>query len=121
VLSRRCIFAIVVVAASALFAGEGKSASRFALFTGTLSEVTDDKIRVVRSARNSDGGEKLFTLGARTVVEGKLEMNARVTVGYYEEEDGELVASRIIVRHPHHHHPHNHQGAQHHNGGQKPN
>lgn len=70
--------------------------SEYQFWSGTITEVTDTTVTVRRSSNNSE--DRKFTINGDTKVEGKLQMEARVTVAYLEDEEGTSIAKRIIVR-----------------------
>ncbi len=66
-------------------------------YSGTVSEVPEGKVTVVRSLLGKAPETRTFIITADTKVEGRLRVKARVTVGYRTTDDGD-VAVRIIVR-----------------------
>ena len=67
-------------------------------FSGTITQLTADSVTVVRTAPARDAVTRTFALDAKTKVEGRLRIQARVTVQYESPEDGQYRATRIIVR-----------------------
>ena len=70
---------------------------KYEFFSGTVTVVSKEKVTVLRAIPGKPGETKVFTIKDSTIVEGKIEMEARVTVGYVTEET-EDIAVRIIVR-----------------------
>jgi hypothetical protein len=67
--------------------------------SGTVSELPPGKIVVNRAVLGKPAENRAFLITGVTKIEGKLELNARVTVGFKPSDEGD-VAIRIIVR-PH--------------------
>ena len=70
---------------------------KYEFFSGTITAIQKEKVSVLRAIPGKPEERKNFTVKDSTIVEGKLEVEARVTVGYITEE-AEDVAVRIIVR-----------------------
>ena len=70
---------------------------KYEFFSGTIVAVQKEKVSVLRAIPGKPGETKSFSIKETTIVEGKLEVEARVTVGYVTEDAGD-VAIRIIVR-----------------------
>jgi hypothetical protein len=68
-----------------------------AIVSGTVSDLPPGKIVVNRAVLGKPPEERTFLVTSETKVEGRLRVNARVTVGYRTSDEGE-VATRIIVR-----------------------
>jgi hypothetical protein len=68
------------------------------IFSGTVTQLTDDSITVVRKVIGRDAVTRSFTRDAQTTVEGTLKVKARVAVRFRTEEDGTFAAVHIIVR-----------------------
>jgi hypothetical protein len=66
-------------------------------FSGNVVAVTSDKLTVSRRTLALSTVTKVFLMDAQTVVEGKLEPKARVTVKFEKTDDGER-AVKVIVR-----------------------
>ena len=67
--------------------------------SGTVVELTGGRIVVNRAVPGKPAENHTFSINGDTKVEGNLRVQARVTVGYKtNQETGELVAVRIIVR-----------------------
>jgi hypothetical protein len=66
-------------------------------FSGVVTELTDDKITVLKAVLGKSSDTRTFLITQETYVEGKLRVRARVTVRYAHEEDSNR-ALRIIVR-----------------------
>jgi len=68
------------------------------IFSGTVTQLTDRSLTVVRKAPGQKPVTREFTRDGSTTVEGKLRNRARVTVRYKALDDGGFVAVHIIVR-----------------------
>jgi hypothetical protein len=68
------------------------------IFSGTVTQLSEDSLTVVRKVPALDAVTRSFARDAQTKVEGNLRIHARVTVRYESREDGGLIAVRIIVR-----------------------
>ncbi len=68
-------------------------------FSGTVVELTADRVTVSRSAAGGHAERHTFLLKPETRVEGKLKTRARVTVGFNNTDEGD-VARLIVVRQP---------------------
>jgi len=68
------------------------------IFSGTVTELTDGSVTVVRRVAGQQPVTREFARDAKTTVEGKLRIRARVTVRYKAGNDGGFVALHIIVR-----------------------
>lgn len=66
-------------------------------FSGVVTELTADKITVLKTVLGKNSDTRTFLITQETRVEGKLRVKARVTVRYAHEEDSNR-ALRIIVR-----------------------
>jgi len=67
--------------------------------SGTVVELPPGKIVVNRAVLGKPPEHRWFLITEETKVEGKLRVNARVTVGFRPSDEGD-VAIRIIVRNP---------------------
>jgi len=74
-----------------------QSAENYEFFSGTIADLPEGKITVVRTVPGSPSETRSFILTPDTKIEGKLKVKVRVTVGFKTSENGE-VAVRIIVR-----------------------
>jgi hypothetical protein len=68
------------------------------IFSGTVTDLSEESLTVVRTALVRDTVKRTFILDAQTVVEGKLRAKARVTVRFAADESGQFHALHIIVR-----------------------
>jgi hypothetical protein len=75
-----------------------KAAPAANIFSGTITELTDDSITVVRKVIGREAVTRSFTRDAQTTVEGTLRLKARVAVRFRPVEDGTFAAVHIIVR-----------------------
>jgi len=66
-------------------------------FSGTVVELTAEKVTVSRSILGSPAQKRSFVLKPDTRIEGRLRAKARVTVGFVTTEEGD-VAQLIVVR-----------------------
>lgn len=66
-------------------------------FSGVITELSEDKITVLKSVLGKNAETRTFAITSETTVEGKLRLKARVTVRYKRDQDGER-ALHIIVR-----------------------
>jgi len=66
-------------------------------FSGIVTELTSDKITVLKAVLGKNSQTRVFLISADTRVEGKLRVKARVTVRYTRDEDANR-ALHIIVR-----------------------
>lgn len=78
--------------------GTAPSESNYEFFSGTILQMPTGSITVSRAVLGK-AENRIFLITNATVIEGKLKMKARVTVGYKPTNDGDL-AVRIIVRPP---------------------
>ena len=69
----------------------------YQMFSGSVVEVSTDKLTVTRTLAGKPAEKRTFLMTAETKVEGRLRPKARVTVGYTSNDRGD-VAVRIIVR-----------------------
>jgi len=67
-------------------------------FSGTVVEVTDETLAVVRKSLGRDAVTMRFLRDSATKIEGMLRAKARVTVRYQVFPDGAFKAVYIIVR-----------------------
>jgi hypothetical protein len=75
-----------------------KAAPTSDIFSGTVMQLTDRSLTVVRKVAGQQPVTREFARDGGTTVEGKLRNKARVTVRYKAGEDGGFVAVHIIVR-----------------------
>ncbi|MGA3028518.1 MAG: hypothetical protein ABSF98_27540 [Bryobacteraceae bacterium] len=68
-------------------------------FSGTVAELSAEKLTVVRNTAGAKAERRTFLIRPETRVEGKLHVKARVTVGFVATADGD-VAHLIVVRQP---------------------
>lgn len=66
-------------------------------FSGVVVDMDSAKLSVARTVLGKESEIRDFVLNSDTRVEGKLEKNARVTVGFKNTADGD-VAVQVIVR-----------------------
>jgi hypothetical protein len=66
--------------------------------SGTVVDLPAGKIVVNRAVVGKPPENYTFTVTSETKIEGRLRVNARVTVGYKAAGEGDPVAVRIIVR-----------------------
>lgn len=69
----------------------------YEFFSGTVVEVQQTRLTVVRTLPGKDPEKATFILKPDTRVEGKLRNRVRVTVGYISTDEGD-VALRVVVR-----------------------
>ena len=70
---------------------------KYEFFSGTITAIQKERVSVLRAIPGKPEETKNFLIKESTIVEGKLEVEARVTVGYVTEENDDI-AVRIIVR-----------------------
>lgn len=80
-------------------AGTPASKPKRETFSGNVVELLTDKLTVSRSILGGHAEKRTFLLNSETKIEGKLRLNAKVTVGYETKDDGD-VAHLIVVRQP---------------------
>lgn len=66
-------------------------------FSGVVTELSGDKITVLKALLGKNSETRTFLIAADTRIEGKLRVKARVTVRYTRDEDTNR-ALHIIVR-----------------------
>lgn len=66
-------------------------------FAGNITELSADKLTVVRSTLGGSAQTRTFLISKETRIEGKLRLKSKVTVGFVSSEDGD-VARLIVVR-----------------------
>lgn len=69
----------------------------YEFFSGTVVEVQQTKLTVVRTLPGKEPEKATFIMKPDTRVEGKLRSRVRVTVGYITTDEGD-VALRVVVR-----------------------
>ena len=74
--------------------------TQYEFVSGTIADLPPGRIVVNRAVLGKPPENHTFLMTGETKVEGALRVQARVTVGYRTNEDGEQVAMRIIVRPP---------------------
>jgi hypothetical protein len=89
---------VVLFACTTLLTGqEERAPSQDQFFSGTIVEMSSDRVTVSRTVLGRDSGTRTFQITPETRIEGKPRPNARVTVRYATAEDGDR-AIHIIVR-----------------------
>lgn len=68
------------------------------IFSGTISAATADSVTVVRKVPARADENRVFVIDQDTKIEGKLKVDARVSVRFKADGDGAIHALRIIVR-----------------------
>lgn len=68
------------------------------IFSGTVTQLTDSSVTVVRRVAGQQPVTREFVRDAGTTVEGKLRIRARVTIRYKAGEESGFIAVHIIVR-----------------------
>jgi len=98
----RFLITLALVLASAIVAlGQppgSKSTTEGDIFSGTVTAVAADKITVVRKVPAKADESRDFAVDQGTKVEGRLRVNARVSVRFKTGDDGLAHAMRVIVR-----------------------
>jgi hypothetical protein len=95
ILAAACL--LVSTSATAQDAKKAVPPPRYQFCSGTVIELSADRITVRRGLPGRVTEDRRFSLTAQTKVEGELKMDSRVTVGFVQENDGD-VARRILVR-----------------------
>jgi hypothetical protein len=67
-------------------------------FSGTVVALTNIEVTVRRRALVSNATTQTFAIDSDTKIEGKLRVNANVTVRYVTDDEGHARALGIIVR-----------------------
>ena len=75
-----------------------KSTPSADIFSGTVTQLTEEKVTVVRKVAGHDAVTREFMRDGSTKVEGKLREKVRVTVRYKAGGAGGFLAVYIIVR-----------------------
>jgi len=98
---RSCVSAACFVLAACILAQEPQPAAPKPdqFFSGTVVSYTKEKLTVARTVLGSNSSQRSFKLDGHTEMEGKLKVNARVTVQYVTKDDVDL-AVHIVVRTP---------------------
>jgi hypothetical protein len=91
------LLALVVCPPSVCLHGQEPAPEGNAIVSGTVTDLQTSKIVVNRAVLGKPPEERTFLITSETKIEGKLRLNARVTVGYRPSEEGDI-ATRIIVR-----------------------
>jgi hypothetical protein len=73
--------------------------ANYEFVSGTVTDLPPGRIVVNRAVLGKPPEERSFLITSQTKIEGKLRVNARVTVGFRPSDEGD-VAMRIIVRAP---------------------
>lgn len=68
-----------------------------AFYSGTVSELSADKITVSKTILGKPAEKRTFAINQATKIQGKLKVKARVTVRFVATDDGD-VATSILVR-----------------------
>jgi hypothetical protein len=68
-------------------------------FSGAVVSCAAEKLTVARTVLGTNASSRTFTITADTQIEGKLKVNARVTVQYITKDDVDQ-AVHILVRSP---------------------
>jgi hypothetical protein len=71
--------------------------AQYEFVSGTISDLPPGRIVVNRAVLGKPPEDRVFLITGQTKIEGKLRVNARVTVGFKPSDEGD-VAMRIIVR-----------------------
>lgn len=87
-----CLFLLLL--AAALPAAQENEQN---FFTGSVTSVENSRITVNRTVLGKDSETRTFAITPETRIEGKLRVNARVTVRFTATGDGDR-AMHIIVR-----------------------
>ncbi len=66
-------------------------------FSGSVVQLAAAQVTVSRSILGKPAEKRIFFIKSDTRVEGKLRMNAKVTIGFVTSDDGD-VARLIVVR-----------------------
>jgi hypothetical protein len=91
----------LALASVVLVVGQGPASKATAerdIFSGTVTAVAPDKITVVLKVPAKPDESRDFAIDKDTKVEGRLRVNARVSVRFKAGDDGVSHALRIIVR-----------------------
>jgi len=75
-----------------------KSTASNDIFSGNVTAASSDSVTVVRRLPARADEYKVFVIDQGTKTEGKLRVNARVSVQFKASDDGSVHAMRIIVR-----------------------
>ncbi|HEY4084297.1 MAG TPA: hypothetical protein VGM43_00085 [Bryobacteraceae bacterium] len=98
----RFLITLVLVLASAVVglgqASASKATAEGDIFSGTVTAAAADKITVVRKVPARADESRDFAVDNSTKVEGRLRVNARVSVRFKTGDDGISHALRVIVR-----------------------
>jgi hypothetical protein len=71
--------------------------ANYEIVSGTVTDLPAGRIVVNRAVLGKPPEERTFLITGQTKVEGRLRVNARVTVGFRPSDEGDI-AMRIIVR-----------------------
>jgi hypothetical protein len=69
----------------------------YEIVSGTVTDLPPGRIVVNRAVLGQPPQERTFLITSQTKIEGRLRVNARVTVGFRPSDEGDI-AMRIIVR-----------------------
>lgn len=97
---RRIVLLTVVALTGVCQEQSPPAVTQYEFLSGTVTELPPGKIVVNRAVLGKTAENYTFLITAETKIEGTLKVQARVTVGYKPNEQGEPVAVRIIVRQP---------------------
>jgi hypothetical protein len=88
---------LLALIASVCLNGQEPDPEGNAIVSGTVTDLPPGRIVVNRAVLGKPPEERTFLITSETKIEGRLRVNARVTVGYRPSEEGDI-ATRIIVR-----------------------
>ena len=98
----RVIFAVFLAFQTAVCLSAQTSAPKTTpandIFSGTVTAKSADSVTVVRKVPAKPDESRSFVIDKDTKVEGKLSVNARVSVRFRADDDGTVHAVRVIVR-----------------------
>lgn len=100
-MTRFFITLVLTLATTVLGFGQApatKSTAEGNIFSGTVTAVAPDRITVVRKVPAKADESRDFAIDKVTKVEGRLRVNARVSVRFKAGDDGVSHALHIIVR-----------------------
>ena len=66
-------------------------------FSGSVVQLSASQVTISRSILGKPAERRIFSMKTDTRVEGKLRINAKVTVGFVSTDDGDI-ARLIVVR-----------------------
>jgi hypothetical protein len=100
-MSRFLITLVLVLASTVVALGQApawKSTAGGDIFSGTVTAVAANQITVVRKVPAKADESRDFAVDNGTKIEGRLRVNARVSVRFKTGDDGVSHALRVIVR-----------------------